>query len=173
MEPREHFTHCPRCTSPRSEDQRPLNRFKCEVCGFSFFFNSASAVAAMVLDSERRLLFIRRAHEPGKGLLAMPGGFVDAGESAEEALLREVREEVGLELRDVTYFASYANLYLYDGVTYRTLDLFFMCRTEDPASVRALDSVSGVEWLDPQGVSEKHIAFESMRSAIRDYKRKI
>jgi ADP-ribose pyrophosphatase YjhB (NUDIX family) len=173
MEAREHFAHCPRCTSPRSDDPGPLNRFKCGVCGFSFFFNSASAVAAMVLDSDRRLLFIRRSKQPGKGLLAMPGGFVDAGESAEEALLREVREEVGLELRDVTYFASYANLYPYDGVTYRTLDLFFMCRTEDPANARALDAVSGVEWRDPQDVSAEHIAFESMRAAIRDYKRKI
>ena len=127
----------------------------------------------MILDRERRLLFIRRAKEPGKGKLAMPGGFVDSGESAEEALLREIREEVGLELRDVTYFASYANIYPYDGVTYRTLDLFFMCETDHPAHARALDGVSGVEWLDPQDVSEKHVAFESMRSAIRDYRRKI
>jgi ADP-ribose pyrophosphatase YjhB (NUDIX family) len=127
----------------------------------------------MILDRERRLLFIRRAKEPGKGLLAMPGGFVDAGETAEEALLREIREEVGLQLRDVTYFASYANLYPYDGVTYRTLDLFFMCEADDPSRARALDGVSGVEWLDPERVAEQHIAFESMRSAIRDYKRKI
>jgi NAD+ diphosphatase len=173
MEAREHFLHCPRCASPHSQDQGAANRFKCEVCGFSFFFNTATAVAAMVFDSERRLLFIRRARQPGKGLLAMPGGFVDAGESAEEALLREIREEVGIELRDVTYFASYANLYPYDGVTYRTLDLFFMCATDNPMQARALDAVSGVEWLDPEHVSERDLAFASMRSAIRDYKRKI
>jgi ADP-ribose pyrophosphatase YjhB (NUDIX family) len=127
----------------------------------------------MILDSERRLLLIRRAREPGKGLLAMPGGFVDAGESAEQALLREVREEVGLELRDVTYFGSYPNRYPYAGVTYSTLDIFFMCGTDDPSRVRALDAVSAVEWRDPQGVREADIAFESMRAAIRAYRRRV
>lgn len=169
MEPLEHFEFCPRC-GQRSGTPDARDRFKCPACGFMLYFNSASAVAAMILDASGRLLLIRREREPARGRLAMPGGFVDAGESAEEALLREIREEVGLELRDVMYFASYANRYLYAGVTYNTLDLFFLCASEDSSRATALDGVASVEWRDPQTVADRDIAFPSMREALRAYR---
>lgn len=169
MEPLAHFEFCPRCGS-RSGTPDARDRFRCEACGFMLYFNSASAVAAMIVDATGRLLLIRREREPGKGRLAMPGGFVDAGESAEEALLREVREEVGLELRDVMYFASYANRYLYAGVTYDTLDFFFLCASEDPSRASALDAVASVEWRDPLTVADQDMAFASMREALRAYR---
>jgi ADP-ribose pyrophosphatase YjhB (NUDIX family) len=172
MEPLEHFAFCPRCGSASSEPQDAPNQFKCPACGFTFYFNTATAVVGMILDAGGRILCIRREREPGKGMLAMPGGFVDAGESAEEALLREVREEVGLDLRDVTYFASYPNRYPYAGVIYSTLDIFFMCGTEDPSRAAALDAVSAVEWREPSGVRDQEIAFESMKAAIRAYRSK-
>lgn len=53
-------------------------------------------VGAVIKDQEGRLLLIRRGHEPGKGLWSVPGGRVEAGETDEEALIREVREETGL-----------------------------------------------------------------------------
>lgn len=170
MEPYEHFAFCPRCASRTSEPADASRRFRCAACGFTLYFNAASAVAAMILDPAGRLLLIRRGREPGRGMLAMPGGFADAGESAEEALLREVREEVGVDVRDVTYFASYPNRYPYAGVTYHTLDLFFLCATENPARASALDAVAAVEWRDPQSVPEDEMAFPSMREALRAYR---
>jgi len=56
-------------------------------------------VGAVVHDAAGRLLLIRRAHEPGRGLWSLPGGRVEAGESAAEAVQREVREETGLDVR--------------------------------------------------------------------------
>ena len=58
-----------------------------------------AAVGAIVRDDTGRLLVIRRAHDPGKGLWSIPGGRIEPGESPEEALAREVREETGLEVR--------------------------------------------------------------------------
>lgn len=55
------------------------------------------AVAAIILrDGE--ILLIRRGGEPGAGLWSIPGGNVELGETLEEALKREVREETGLEI---------------------------------------------------------------------------
>jgi len=172
MDPRDHFAFCPRCASAPREPPEAPNCFRCAACGFTYYFNTASAVVGMILDADGRILFIRREREPGRGKLAMPGGFVDAGESAEAALLREVREEVGLELRDVTYFASYPNRYPYAGVTYTTLDIFFMCGTDEPSRAAAFDAVSAVEWRELPGVPEHEIAFESMKAAIRAYRTK-
>lgn len=53
-------------------------------------------VGAIALDFRGRLLLIRRANEPARGLWSLPGGRVESGESHEEAVVREVREETGL-----------------------------------------------------------------------------
>ena len=53
-------------------------------------------VGAVIRDADGRLLLIRRGHEPGKGLWSIPGGKVEAGESDEDAVAREVLEETGL-----------------------------------------------------------------------------
>ena len=54
-------------------------------------------VGAVVLDADRVLL-VKRAHEPLKGEWSLPGGAVDLGETLQQAIQREVREETGLDV---------------------------------------------------------------------------
>jgi 8-oxo-dGTP diphosphatase len=56
-------------------------------------------VGAVIRDETGRLLMILRGHDPGLGLWSIPGGRIEPGETAEEAVVREVREETGLEVR--------------------------------------------------------------------------
>lgn len=174
MDALRHFAYCPQCgeAATAGPAQNPAGPFRCVACGFTLYFNSASAVAAVICREDGRALFIRRAKEPGKGKLGMPGGFVDPGESAEQALVREVREEVGLELRDVRYLSSHPNQYLYAGVTYQTLDLFYTGRVDQPDRADALDAVESIAWLDAHTVPLEEIAFESMREALRVYRKR-
>ena len=58
-----------------------------------------TSVVACIIDSEQRVLLTRRCIEPFCGAWVMPGGKIDLGEPILEALHREVREEVGLEVR--------------------------------------------------------------------------
>jgi len=55
-------------------------------------------VGAVIKDDAGRLLLIKRGHEPAAGLWSIPGGRIEAGESDAAALVREVREETGLEV---------------------------------------------------------------------------
>ncbi|MBB2937240.1 ADP-ribose pyrophosphatase YjhB (NUDIX family) [Amycolatopsis bartoniae] len=56
-------------------------------------------VGGIVHDPAGRLLVIRRGHEPGRGLWSLPGGRVEPGESDAQAVVREMREETGLDVR--------------------------------------------------------------------------
>jgi 8-oxo-dGTP diphosphatase len=60
---------------------------------------SIPCVGAVIRDGAGRLLMILRGHDPGRGLWSIPGGRIEPGETAEDAVVREVREETGLEVR--------------------------------------------------------------------------
>jgi ADP-ribose pyrophosphatase YjhB (NUDIX family) len=158
------FDFCPRCGASRDHGEE--NRFRCSRCGTVLFFNPASAVAAFLAGERGRVLFVRRARDPGKGLLGLPGGFVDFGESAEEALRREVREEVGVELASIRYLGSCPNTYDYLSIRYRTTDLFFVSEGADLSCARPLDDVASLVWRDPKDVDPAELAFDSMRWAL-------
>ncbi len=78
-------------------------------------------VGAVVLDAEGRLLLIRRGHEPHAGLWSLPGGRVEAGETLEQAVRREVLEETGLTV-DVGGVVGRVRIPA-DGVAYDVVDL--------------------------------------------------
>jgi NAD+ diphosphatase len=160
------FTWCPRCGAHALARQKP-GLLSCSACGLVFFLNVASAVAAIVRDARGRILCIRRANEPGKGLLDLPGGFVDPGESAEEALRRELREELGTEVGSLSLFGSEPNEYEYGGITYRTLDLFYQCEAVDLASVKPLEEIQEILFLGLGDIPMGQVAFSSSRAILR------
>jgi ADP-ribose pyrophosphatase YjhB (NUDIX family) len=163
MQPIDQFRHCPRCGSPTTPGANPL---ACGACHFTFFFNPTVSAAAFVFDAAGRALFIRRAKEPARGKLAVPGGFIDIGETAEAALRREVHEEVNLAIDRIAFLCSLPNLYPYQGVTYPVCDLVFTAAAVDPAAAAALDGVAGFEWRPVTGVDPGEIAFPSIRKGL-------
>jgi ADP-ribose pyrophosphatase YjhB (NUDIX family) len=168
MVPSDFFHHCPRCSAPNSKP--PVGEiFDCAKCGFRLYFNPAVSTAGFIERADGRVLMIRRAKDPAKGKLAPPGGFVDCGETAEDSLRREVREETGLEIRGIRYLTSHPNRYLYREVTYRILDLFFVAQAADPDAGKALDEVVELLWLSPASLLPEEMAFPSMGEALRVY----
>jgi ADP-ribose pyrophosphatase YjhB (NUDIX family) len=143
------------------------NPLRCRDCSFSFFFNPTVAAGAFLFDAADRALFIRRANDPAKGSLAIPGGFIDVGETLESGLRREIEEEVGLAVAELQYVCSDINDYIYDGVTYPVVDCIFTGRVTDPNAARSLDGVAGIEWCMLRDVREDDLAFASIRAGRR------
>ena len=96
--------HCPRCGAVTEVTKAGWTR-TCPADGSEHFPRTDPAVIMLVHDGAGRCVLARGPQwQPGR--MSVLAGFVEAGESAEAAVAREVREEVGIEVRDVTYVAS-------------------------------------------------------------------
>ena len=120
------FNLCPMCGSKKIVNHGN-RKWVCQDCGFDLYCNVAAAVGIVIQDKYHNVLFEVRAKNPRKGFVAVPGGFVDFNESAEEAASRECREEIGVEIKpeDLKFLCTCPNTYVYKNIEYKTCDIFF------------------------------------------------
>ncbi len=101
-------------------------------------------VGAVLLDDAGRLLLIRRANEPGRGHWSVPGGRVEAGETDQRAVIREVAEETGLAV-EITHWLGDVQRCGPGGAVFDIHD--YSCRVTGGV-LRAGDDADGVRWCD-------------------------
>lgn len=165
------FSYCPKCGSPRFEVHNAKSK-KCADCGFVYYFNPSSATVALIMNERGELLVCRRAKEPARGTLDLPGGFIDMNETGEEGVAREVREETGLEVTCTEYLFSLPNLYLYSGFLVHTLDMFYRCTVADTAHYRAMDDAADLFFLPLDAVRPEEFGLGSIREGLRRFLKK-
>ena len=155
----EDIHHCPRCgqapdvTYPRS--------IVCPHCGYAAFYNPKPVACALPQTAQGEIWLLRRGFEPNVGKWSMPGGFVDLGESVEDAARREIREEMAIEI-DITglvgvYSRSEDRTVV---VVYSASALGTPSRTEEALEVRAFAPID-IPW--------QTLAFWSDERALRDH----
>lgn len=164
QDPLQSFRFCPQCGQLGLEI-RQARSLLCPACGFRYFINCAAAVAGFVFHGDNLLLTVR-AEDPQKGRLDLPGGFVEYDETADEALHREVMEELGVQINDLAYLTTATNNYLYAGVLYKVMDVVFTCRADDISQIRAQDDVSGYRLIAPHALDPAELAFAASRQAL-------
>jgi ADP-ribose pyrophosphatase YjhB (NUDIX family) len=103
------------------------------------------------------------------GMLDLPGGFVDLDETAEDALMREVREEVGLEVSAMRFWKTFANRYVYGGVLYFTTDLVYVCKVKDFSALHAADDAQSCLFLPKPQINIAHIGLMSIKNVVQQW----
>ena len=139
--------------------------FTVRSCDFLYYHNNAAAAGVQVRCGEQ-VLMIERGQAPSRGLLDVPGGFADYGETLEQAAMRETREEVGLKLDSVRYLASFPNVYRYRDMVYQTCDVYFEASFDARPDVVAADDAAACTWRIPAQLEPDELAFDSVRALV-------
>jgi len=146
--------------------QQNVKSMHCSKCHFSMYVNPSAAVAAFILNENDELLVSIRAKEPAKNTCDLPGGFVDDNETAEEALIRELKEELGITVDQVDYLFSLPNQYLYSGWTLPTLDLFYCVKIGTDIVPVAADDVAACQFVPLHELDPQQFGLTSIRNAV-------
>lgn len=162
------FKYCPCCGSERFDVNDERSKHCCD-CEFTYYINASGAYVAFIFNEKGELLVVRRDREPAKGTLDLPGGFADPGETAEQGIAREVREETGLEVISSHYLFSKPNRYEYSGMIIPTLDLFFECETADETKLIAQDDATDAQWIPLEKIRPEEFGLNSIRLGVIDY----
>jgi 8-oxo-dGTP diphosphatase len=105
----------------------------------------ALATDCVVVDAKGRVLLIRRRFPPHAGGYALPGGFVEIGESVEDACRRELLEETGVKAGKLSLLGVYSDPKR--DPRGHTCSVVFLTRVKS-AQAKAGDDAAGAEWID-------------------------
>jgi mutator protein MutT len=136
-------------------------RLVCASCGFVFYQDPKLAAGAIVV-LDGRIVLARRAIEPALGKWVFPGGFVDRGETVEEAAARETREEVNVAVE----IGELVGVYSYPG---NEVVLVVYTAHVVGGELRAADECLEVATFAPREIPWDVLAFPSTRAALEDY----
>ena len=159
--------YCPKCATKlewRSTGDR--ERPACPACGFVFYFNPVVGAGALV-ETDGRVVLVRRGVEPKAGCWSLPSGYVEADELAEAAAIRETQEETGLEIELEDLLGVYSF-----GREPQTGVLILYSAHAIGGQLRAGDDAQEVRTFAPADMpADDQIAFRTHLQALRDWRR--
>ncbi len=161
------LNYCSRCGAAlrfgriEGEDRE---RLACESCGYIAYVNPRLVVTTLPVTARGEVILLRRGFEPGYGLWAQPGGFLEIDETVSEGAVRETLEEIGLVVEPGEVVG------LYSRIEAAVVVLAFEARIvggEPRTSEEALE----VRAFRPEAIPWRDIAFRTTTWALRDWLR--
>lgn len=158
------YRFCPRCGGALHRRTVKLNepeRLVCGACSF-IFYQDPKVVAGTVFTLDGGIVLLKRGVEPALGKWVFPGGYVDRGESVQEAAIRETKEESQLDVKLDTLL----NVYSYAGSP--NVIVVYTAQVVGGQLAAADESIEARTFL-PRELPWDDLAFESTRHALNDY----
>ncbi len=159
------FCYCPECMK-ELVPQLSQDKVRRPACPDGHFikYDDPTPTAGAILRRDGKYLVLKRGIEPRKGEWELPGGFLDSGETAESAVVRELREETGLTCRIIRYIGSFASVYGDTGIV--TVSTVYLT---EPAggTFRLSHESAGHRWVGLDGFPE--LAMADDRQAVERF----
>jgi len=128
---------------------------ECEKCSFK---NPTATVTAVIVQ-EGKLLLLRRKEEPFKGMLDLPGGYMSGDELPEEALQRELKEELGAEA-NLTFIKPFVGTAPWKGKKYPIVSFVYLADIKNQ-KITLNEENSEAIWLSIKDLNSEEVAFDS------------
>lgn len=162
------YQFCPRCAGLLEMKFVPAEgkeRLVCSECQFIFYLDPKVAACTMpIMDG--KLVMMRRALEPNRGKWVFPGGYMERGETVEQAAIRETWEEVGLRVRLQELF----NVYSYpDSIVIVVVYLADVVGGALTLSEEGLE----VGLFGPEEIPWQDLAFKSTGEALKQWVQRV
>jgi ADP-ribose pyrophosphatase YjhB (NUDIX family) len=158
------YRFCPRCgggLEKRSIKAIEPKRLVCQTCSF-IFYQDPKVVAGAIFTLNGGVVLLKRGVDPGMGKWVFPGGYVDRGETVEEAALRETREESQLEI----VIGSLLNVYSYPRSP--NIIIVYAARIAGGNLAAGDESVEAATFV-PGDIPWDNLAFDSTRDGLKEY----
>lgn len=147
------WKYCPQCAKPLERKKHQTGEtFPTCPDGHFTFYDNPSVTAGAIIERDGKFLVLRRNIEPNKGKWEIPGGFVNAGEGAEDALRREIEEETRLRITDLRYIGSFPSVYGNTGI--KTVSVAYHAKTgggTDDGALKLSDEIKEPRWVGLDG----------------------
>lgn len=131
----------------------------CPACGY-IHFQDPKVAAAVLVEEGSRVLLVRRANDPFRGLWTLPAGFVNAGEDPAEAAARECLEETGLIVKVTRVYDVIAGREHERGADFIIVYLAEVVSGE----MTPADDADAVEWFERENLPE--LAFRATKKVL-------
>ena len=124
-----------------------------------------------IIEKDSKILLIKRKNEPYKDYLALPGGFVNVGETVENAAKREVKEETSINIELIDILGVYSDPNRDPrGQIMSTVFIGEIAPSNDTINVMAQDDAVGIQWISLNEIDDRIFGFDH-RKILLDYKK--
>lgn len=160
------YIYCLRCSKQLTKKSESL--YVCNNCGLHLYENPRPTNGLISENEKGEILLVKRKDNPKKGYWDVPGGFVDINETLEESMRREIKEELEVELRDLEYFTSTKDRYLYKGLNYYTLAFLFTGKV-DSNKIIPRDDITEIKFFPKNKIPFSKLAFKGVKIGLIKY----
>lgn len=173
------YAYCPQCGAEFSQEaqerfSKEQKQIACELCPYVFYNNPKPAIGVLIKNDQGEIMLTKRAVAPFKGDWDLPGGFMNYGEAVEDAALRELQEELGIQrINNPCIVGSFTDYYSNEGrddETIQVLSLIVEVGIDENEITGASDDILAYKFFALDALP-KNIAFTQQKIFLMDYAR--
>ncbi len=164
--PLKQYKFCPKCG--RDFKHKGGNHLKCQECSYSYFVNQAPTAGVLIFNDKNEVMLAKRKFDPKKGTWQSIGGFIGLDEKLEDALLREAKEEIGVDVEIEDYFGSFPENYEFGDVAVPFLAIYFTASIKSGIPTAA-DDVEEIRFFSADEIAKLDVAYPELQAMLIKY----